>query len=289
VFNEADTSVTIETPPVAAEQQSSKSLARAASEADGYRLQMVASAHRGGETLQDPGTWVGFAEGAAAGFGPRDRAKPPSIRSGVRLHVTPEEGPGLARSLKPLSSGGAAWDLEVGLAGDPEGPIDGSQEVTIVLNEEGPRPSGFQRYVVARDRGRRVPVTNGSVRVPLTEGASTRELRVIVGTEAFAQKKSEGASLQIQETKLRASAPNPFAEATTLSYQLAGEERVRVAVYDVLGRRVQTLVDERQEAGVHEVEWRPGAEGGRSLASGIYFCRMRAGDYTATQKMVLVR
>jgi flagellar hook assembly protein FlgD len=93
----------------------------------------------------------------------------------------------------------------------------------------------------------------------------------------------------IEETKLRANAPNPFAESTTIPYQLAERGPVTIAIYDLLGRRVETLVDGTQKAGVHEVEWRPGPERDRTLASGVYFCRMTAGAYTATRKLILVR
>jgi hypothetical protein len=204
----------------------------------------------------------------------------------VRLHVTPETGPALAHSLKPPSQEGAVWDLR--LEADLGQDLQSAQEVTVVLNETGSRPAGFRRYVLDRDRGRRLPVTNRSVTVELTPERPARRLRVILGTEAFAQKKSEGASLSVQQTKLRANAPNPFAGATTIPYQLAEEEAVRIAIYDLLGRRVQTLVDRRQEAGVYQVEWRPG-RGAGALASGVYFCRMEAGSYRATRKLVLVR
>lgn len=289
VYNEADSSVTIAIPPVAATEEGPsserKSLAKTAAEADEYRLRAVAKTYRDGRTMQGRATWLGFSEGADAGLDSKDRVKPPPIGSSVRLSAVPKKGPALARSLKPPSEEGAAWDLQVGLSES----LDGSQEVSLVLNETGSRASAFRRYVIDRDRQRRLPVTNGSVSVELTEASPTRNLRVIVGTEAFARKKSEGAVLGVEETQLRANAPNPFSEATTLAYQLATEERVEIAVYDVLGRRVKTLVNERKKPGVYEVEWRPRSQGGDALASGIYFCRMTAGEVTETQKMVLVR
>ena len=292
VFNQADSTVTVQVPPVRATEEqptsTGKSLATAASTAPGYRMQVIAKAHREGRTLTGLPTWLGFSKGAAeTGLGPKDRVKPPAVGPHVSLHVAPEEGPALARSLKPVPSDGAIWDLRVGLRLEER--LDGPQQVTIVLNEQGTRPSDFQRYVLDRDRGRRLSVTNRSVTVKLTEDQPTRHLRVIVGTEAFAKQNSDGAALTIEKTKLQANAPNPFSESTTIAYQLAEEETVEIAVYDVLGRRVQTLVSERQKAGVHEIEWRPGEAGGASLASGVYFCRMEAGDYTATRKVVLVR
>jgi hypothetical protein len=288
VFNEADSAVTIRIPPLEAEGEASPnaSLAKAGAAADAYRLQATAIHSRDGRTLTDRATWVGFDEAAQSGFGPKDRAKPPAVGPHVRLHVMPEEGPALARSLKPPTTEGAAWDLRVGLRLDE--PIRSPKEVTVVLNEQGPRPAGFKRYVVDRDRGRRLPVTHGSVTVRLTEDQPTRRLRVIVGTEAFARQNDAGASLTIEKTKLRANAPNPFTESTTIPYQLAEEADVTIAVYDLLGRRVRTLVDRTQRAGVHRVEWRPG-QGGDALASGVYFCRMKAGSYRDTRKVILVR
>ena len=289
VYNEADTAVTIQIPPLEAEGgggSSGATLAKAAASTDEYRLQATAVHHRNGRSLKDAATWIGFAEAARDGFGPKDRAKPPAVGSHVRLHVTPEDGPALAQSLKPPTSEGAAWNLRVGLNLDE--PLRSPKTVSVVLNEQGTRPSGFSRYVVDLDRDRRLPVTNRSVTVRLTPDQPTRRLRVIVGTEAFARKNSRGASLDIEETKLRANAPNPFTASTTIPYQLAEEKAVTIAIYDLLGRRVRTLVNETQKAGVHRVEWRPG-RGENALASGVYFCRMTAGTYRATRKITLVR
>jgi hypothetical protein len=52
---------------------------------------------------------------------------------------------------------------------------------------------------------------------------------------------------------------------------------------------VQTLVDGSREQGVHQIEWRAQTPAGQPLASGVYFLRMRAGSYTGSQKMVVVR
>jgi flagellar hook assembly protein FlgD len=62
-----------------------------------------------------------------------------------------------------------------------------------------------------------------------------------------------------------------------------------MAVFDVAGRRIATLVDTDLPAGSRIVPWEGKDEGGRSVASGIYFVRVRAGDYQTTMKMTLVR
>jgi uncharacterized protein (DUF1501 family) len=85
--------------------------------------------------------------------------------------------------------------------------------------------------------------------------------------------------------------PNPFNPATKILYsvgvvggQWSVASRVRLAVYDLLGREVAVLVDERKEPGSYTVTW--DASGS---ASGVYICRMIAGTYVASRKMVLTK
>ena len=289
VYNAADSTVTIQVPPVdTSGAATSRPPTRPKTEAQtsGYRLRAQASVFRKGTRLRDQATWLGFADAADEGFGPKDRAKPPGIGPRVRLDVTADNGPALSRSIKPPTADGAAWDLRVGLHLGER--LSSSKKVSIALAETGRRPEGFKRYVIDRDRERRLPVTNGTVTVKLPKKDPTRRLRVIVGTEAFARTNSDGVPLAIEQTKLRANAPNPFRESTTIHYQLAEQQSVSIAIFDVLGRRVRTLVDEQKSAGVHRVDWAPDATG-RALASGVYFCRMEAGSYTSTRKLVLVR
>jgi flagellar hook assembly protein FlgD len=87
------------------------------------------------------------------------------------------------------------------------------------------------------------------------------------------------------EVKLRPNYPNPFRRTTTIEYSLPSAQDVRLVVYDVLGRRVETIVDGRQEAGFHTLQW----DGGRSLASGMYFARLVAGSTTKTERLVIIR
>ena len=77
--------------------------------------------------------------------------------------------------------------------------------------------------------------------------------------------------------------PNPFRGSTVISYSLPAATRVILQVFDISGRRVENLVDETQNAGVYQTLWN--AEGNRN---GVYFCKLRAGSYNCTKKMVVV-
>jgi hypothetical protein len=86
------------------------------------------------------------------------------------------------------------------------------------------------------------------------------------------------------EFNLAQNYPNPFNPSTTIKFELPRASRVALTVYDVLGRQVSVLVNERRNAGVYEVKF-----DGSELASGVYFYRIQAGDYVATKKLVLMK
>jgi hypothetical protein len=83
--------------------------------------------------------------------------------------------------------------------------------------------------------------------------------------------------------------PNPFNPVTSISYSLAGREHVVIAIYDVNGARVRTLVDQIQDPSRYVVRWDGKSDAGRKLASGVYFVRYRAGSHSFTKKAVLLR
>jgi hypothetical protein len=89
--------------------------------------------------------------------------------------------------------------------------------------------------------------------------------------------------------ELQQNYPNPFNPSTVISYRLPSDSDVRLAVYDLLGREVATLVNERQPAGQHTVRFPAGGVGARELASGVYVVRLQAGSFVAVKRMVFVK
>jgi hypothetical protein len=78
--------------------------------------------------------------------------------------------------------------------------------------------------------------------------------------------------------------PNPFNPATTIRYELPQFAEVTVEIYDILGRKVATLVSGPQQPGPHRVVW----DGGE-YPSGIYFYRLKTNDFVETKKMLLIK
>jgi len=82
---------------------------------------------------------------------------------------------------------------------------------------------------------------------------------------------------------------NPFNPSTTIAFSLAARGRVSLVIYDALGARVRSLLDDVRDAGVSSVGWDGRGDEGTEAASGVYFCRMVAGSFNETRRLVLVR
>jgi hypothetical protein len=93
----------------------------------------------------------------------------------------------------------------------------------------------------------------------------------------------------IRNVYLSQNYPNPFNPQTVISYSLTQNTRVELMIYNILGQRIRTLVDEFQTAGFKTIHWDGKDNQGEEVASGIYFYRLKAGDYSETKKMVLMK
>jgi len=90
-------------------------------------------------------------------------------------------------------------------------------------------------------------------------------------------------------TRLYVPQPNPFRTHLAIRYSLAAEGRVLLRVHDLTGRVVRTLCASNMKRGAYSITWNGADDRGRELARGVYFCRFTAGDYRATEKLVLQR
>lgn len=78
--------------------------------------------------------------------------------------------------------------------------------------------------------------------------------------------------------------PNPFNPSTKISFTLAQSSSTKIIIFDALGREIETILNEHLKAGRYQLDWNAG-----KLSSGIYFCRVTAGTFAATKKMLLIK
>jgi len=82
--------------------------------------------------------------------------------------------------------------------------------------------------------------------------------------------------------------PNPFNPSTKIKFEIAKNSFTELSIYDVNGRKIETLVNEFKRPGSYEIEFNSN-NSVRNLSSGIYFYKLSAGDYVSTQKMILIK
>lgn len=83
--------------------------------------------------------------------------------------------------------------------------------------------------------------------------------------------------------------PNPFNQSATIFYNLPGDTFISVVIYNVIGQEVRRLVGKRMVAGRHTVQWDAKDHWGRDVGSGVYIARIKAGLFSASQKMLLLK
>ena len=182
--------------------------------------------------------------------------------------------------IRPELGDGQTWNFAV--------ECNGSTKLAINLPVDF--PAGTECYLA--DLTRQISVNIGNDDnysfIPET-GEQTREFRIIVGSNDYA-KQVLGRTFSVPvATVLGQNLPNPFSGRTSISYELAAEGKVRIAVYNVAGQLVRNLLDEHQMTGRYSVIWDGKDQAGRKVSAGLYFYQLQAPNRTVTRRMALVR
>lgn len=218
--------------------------------------------------------------GEASGM--QDVVAPPGTFEAVSLRVQSqaEDASGRSRTLMqsvraPDREEGQVYELS--LRTEANGPIR--------LTAENAGQAGSEVRLVNQQTGKSHDL-QGTAPVEVSPREEESQWALLVGSASFVEK--EQSRLTPESVKLWPNYPNPFRRQTTIEYTLPESGSVQVEVYDLLGRRVQVLVDGRREAGLHQVQW-DGRNRGGAAASGMYIVRLQAEGTTRSRKVTLVR
>ena len=83
--------------------------------------------------------------------------------------------------------------------------------------------------------------------------------------------------------------PNPFNPITTLRYDLPEDAMVNITIYDMMGRKINTLVSSQQTAGFKSIQWDATNNQGQPVSAGVYLYSIQTGQFNQTKKMVLLK
>lgn len=116
-----------------------------------------------------------------------------------------------------------------------------------------------------------------------------RRLAFTAGAVGVAIDAAGGGTAPEQAIVLEPNRPNPFNPTTEFAYTLSAAGRVQIAVFDISGRPIRHLADGHRTAGMHRNVWDGLNDKGRRVPSGLYFCRISAGNHSVARKMILMR
>jgi hypothetical protein len=236
---------------------------------------------------EDVFNYVGQNEKASNKYDAFDLHKPPSIGEDVRLQIyhpdwTTQNTEAFATDVHQLNAEGQFFDFSlVTKAEDGIGKLtfDGIQNV----------PPEFLVYLVDKVSGASTNLKSNKAYSFAPALSGKKEYRLLAGTKDFVERYSAGANLFPTEYKLAQNYPNPFNPTTTIQYAVPQTGPVKLEIFNVLGQRVKTLVDENQSVSNYTVIWDSKNDHGIVMPSGVYFYRIIAGKFVQTKKMVLMK
>jgi hypothetical protein len=166
-------------------------------------------------------------------------------------------------TIKYYSNGDTAWVARY------HGPVENGNDYAFALALD----SAGNVYVTGRSDG-------------IDTGSDYCTIKYVQTTDVKDEAKEQG---KPADFSLSQNYPNPFNPSTTMNYSVDRKGLVLLVIYDVLGRQVRTLVNERKERGSYSVRWDGKDDEGQQLSSGVYFYQLKICDYTSSKKMLLLK
>ncbi|MDM7924491.1 MAG: two-component regulator propeller domain-containing protein [bacterium] len=232
--------------------------------------------------LRSGKTRVGMLRTAEDGMDPEDYLEAPPIGERLILSATDAKGNRYAGNFMAVSGEGGSWDIELK-------PSDRDRRVTVKIGGLDGLPAGFKTWLIDTDSECCLDLKDGAAEADVPKDGTGLHLKLIVGTEEYAESAGRGLPLEPYKFGLKSNYPNPFNPETRIEYSLERKSRVSVDVFDGLGRKIRTLESGVLGAGVHEAVWNGRDDSGRPVPSGVYVCRVRAGAFATSRKMALIR
>ncbi|MEZ4746110.1 MAG: choice-of-anchor D domain-containing protein [Calditrichia bacterium] len=152
-------------------------------------------------------------------------------------------------------------------------------------------PAGFQLQLIDRKYNNIIELTSESiVRLRDLDASENNRFALLAGTPAFIEAQSGAIEMiQPESYALLSNYPNPFNPETYIRYRLSAPGNVELAIFNILGQQVVTLVDREQPAGFYEIRWDGRNSFGQETASGVYIYRLKVNDFVDSFKMIKLK
>ncbi|UCD17712.1 MAG: T9SS type A sorting domain-containing protein, partial [Candidatus Zixiibacteriota bacterium] len=217
--------------------------------------------------------------------------KPVAGYSEVAMGYMPNDSGYVLAANSAMDLGGFALTLEL-IEGDAADIHFHSELADCDMTVKSGREGSLLRLLVYGEEGQQIPA--GTNHFLIVDNSVTFKIREVQFSSAYGTMlgsvfKEDLAELVPHGFELHQNHPNPFNPATEISFELPRTSRVTLAVYNLLGQEIATLIDRELQAGRHAVIWNGRDESGRKVSSGVYLYRIQADEFSKSKKMILLK
>ncbi len=224
--------------------------------------------------IRDRFNYAGVRTGASSSIDINDYPEPPQIGKFVSLYFMPNENTG-PYSTDYRQPGAEGYIFEIGLSANV------NQRKTLKFEPEN-LPANYNWQIVSEDS--KIKYNQQEIQLE----ADQARFKLFVGTENFLAQATANYQEAPMTFRLDQNYPNPFNPITLIKYQLPQRETVSISIYDILGRRVRTLLEKAQkEPGYYQIRWNGLNDSGNQVASGIYILQLQSKHFRRAIKMIL--
>ena len=209
-----------------------------------------------------------------------DHPEPPDITSRTTISYKNNDAYELTRNYKSLSEG-QTWDALLKLKNQ-------SIKTEIIPIFYGQLPNKWRAVLINKNDNKIFSIDGSSIFIKSL--IKKVELIIIAGPPNYIKDKVSEYQISIPtEFALNQNYPNPFNPITNITYDIAKQGLVRITIYDIMGREINTLTSKHHLPGKYKIAWRGQDVSGYKAAAGIYFYQLSTPDFTKTKKMVLLK
>ncbi|UCD94951.1 MAG: VCBS repeat-containing protein, partial [Candidatus Zixiibacteriota bacterium] len=188
----------------------------------------------------------------------------------------------LAGDYRPVESDG--WIFDILVRGNT------GETASIALSEPAQMPSGILTVFEDPSSGDSYQILPGvSLTIPHVLSQEGQAYRLIVGSQEYVDGLELNPLMMPAEFALEQNCPNPFNPLTAMDYSVPVPCHVKISIYNLLGQKIKTVVDEDKPAGSHTAFWDGTDSNGAEAATGVYFYQIEAGDFIKSRKMLLLK
>ncbi len=221
---------------------------------------------------------------AKTGLDPLDQIAPPEVfeNRGMRLYKKGKEISSRQNYLSEeyLPEDNRGYRFEILLQTRPDEPLE--IHVSGLTSFENHQ----EIFLFDGELGKRYDLRKNSS-VTFWPRSTKQEFVLLIGEDAYIEEQQ--ANILPDEVVLLPSYPNPFKNTATIEFALPEPSRVRIVVYDTLGRQVSVLADAAYDAGHHQIPWNGFSDAGAALGSGVYYYQIQLQEKQIVRSMILRR